>query len=179
MSLENKTVILDRLAKGERATKLATEFGVGNATITDLKKNEVKIQSFVSSMEILSVSSKQRKIMRLAEDEKVDEALYLWYTQKRSQGIPVTGPILREKAQMFHQQLHGDQPSSSFHASTGWQWQFCQRHGIRQFSLQGDKLSADMEAPDPFREKLLKLMEEEGLLLEKIYNCDETGFYYT
>ena len=68
LSLENKIVILDRLAKGERATKLATEFGIGNATIIDLKKNEDKIRSFMSSMESLSVSSKQRKIMRLAED---------------------------------------------------------------------------------------------------------------
>lgn len=67
LSLENKICILDRLARGERATKLATEFGIGNATVTDLKKNEAKIRAFVSSMESLSVSSKQRKIMRLAE----------------------------------------------------------------------------------------------------------------
>ena len=35
-----------------------------------------------------------------------------------------------------------------------------------------------MEAPNPFREKLLKLMEDEGLSLQQIYNCDETGLYY-
>ena len=68
------------------------------ATVTDLKKNEAKIRSFVLSMESLSVSSKQRKIMCLADDEEVDEALYLCYVQKRFQGIPVTGPILREKS---------------------------------------------------------------------------------
>ena len=118
-SLENKIVILDGLAKVERATKLATKFGIGNATITDLKKNKDKIRSFVALMKNLSVP---RTIMRLAENEKVDEALYLWYTQKRSQGIPVTGPILWEKAGMFHHQLHFKQPSSSFYASTGWQW---------------------------------------------------------
>ena len=79
---------------------------------------------------------------------------------------------------MFHQQLHGEQPSSSFHASTGWQWRFCQWHGIRQLSLQREKLSADMEAPNPFREKLSKIMEEERLSLEQIYNYDETELYY-
>ena len=86
-------------------------------------------------MESLSVSSKERKIMRLADDEKVDEAVYLWYVQKRSQGIPITGPILREKAQLFYQQLHGNSSSLTFQASTGWHWRFCQRHGIRQLSL--------------------------------------------
>ena len=125
-------------------------------------------------MESLSVSSKERKIMRLADDEKVDEAVYLWYVQKRSQGIPIMGPILREKAQLFYQQLHGDSSSSTFQASTGWQWRFCQQHGIRQLSLQGERLSADLDAPDPFREKLLKLIEDEGFTLEQIYNCDKT-----
>ena len=77
--LENKLSILDRLAKGEKATKVASEFGIGNSTVTDLKKKESRIQSFVSSMESLSVCSKEHKIMRLADDEKVDEAVYLWY----------------------------------------------------------------------------------------------------
>ena len=103
LSSENKLSILDRLAKGERATKIASEFGIGNSTVTDIKKSESSIRSFVSMMESLSVSSKERKIMRLADDEKVDEAVYLWYVQKRSQGIPITGPILREKAQLFYQ----------------------------------------------------------------------------
>ena len=98
--------------------------------------------------------------------------------QKRSQGIPITGPILREKAQLFHQQLHDDNSSSSFEASTGWQWRFCQRHGIRQLSLQGEKLSSDLDAPDSFKEKLLKLIEDEGFTLEQLHNYDETGLYY-
>ena len=84
MSLENKICILDRLAKGERATKLATEFGIGNATVTDLKKNEAKIPSFVLSMDRLSVFSKQHKTMCLAEDEEVDKPLHLVYSKKES-----------------------------------------------------------------------------------------------
>lgn len=46
--------ILDRLAKGEKAANLAREFGIGNSTVTDLKKNESTIRSFVSTMESLS-----------------------------------------------------------------------------------------------------------------------------
>ena len=34
-------VILDWLAKDERATKLTTELGIENATITNLKKNPI------------------------------------------------------------------------------------------------------------------------------------------
>ena len=50
-SLENKSSILNRLAKGKKGTKVASEFGIGNSTVTDLKKNESRIRSLVSSME--------------------------------------------------------------------------------------------------------------------------------
>ena len=70
LSLENKLSILDRLAKGEKATNVASEFGIGNSTVTDLN-NESSIRLFISSMESLSVCSKERKIMCL-----VDEAVY-------------------------------------------------------------------------------------------------------
>ena len=43
LSLENKLSMLDRLAKGEKATKVASEFGIGKSTVTDLKKNESRI----------------------------------------------------------------------------------------------------------------------------------------
>ena len=72
--LENKLSILNRLAKGEKGTKVASEFGIGNSTVTDLKKSRIRL--LVSSMESLSVCSKERKIMRLADDEKVDKAVY-------------------------------------------------------------------------------------------------------
>ena len=41
--LENKLCILDRLAKGEKATNVASEFGIGNSTVIDLNKNESRI----------------------------------------------------------------------------------------------------------------------------------------
>ena len=58
LSLENKLSILDRIAKGGKVTKVAGEFGIGNSMVTDLKKNESRIQLFASSMAGLSVCSK-------------------------------------------------------------------------------------------------------------------------
>ena len=106
LSLEDKLLILDRMSKGERQVDLASEFGVGTSTVADLKKKEGRIREFVATMDSLSVSMKERKIMRLADDERLDEAVYLWFIQKRSLGIPVTGVVLSEKATQFHEQLH-------------------------------------------------------------------------
>ena len=63
--------------------------------------------------------------MRLANDEKLDEAVYLWFIQKRSLGIPVSGVVLSEKATQFHEQLHPEESEKSFKASKGWVWRFC------------------------------------------------------
>ena len=59
-----------------RIAKVASEFGIGNSIATDLKKNRSRIRLLVSSMESLSVCSKERKIMHLVDNEKVDKAVY-------------------------------------------------------------------------------------------------------
>ena len=74
--------------------------------------------------------------------------------------------------------MHKKQLPHRCTASSGWLWRFCNRHGIRGLRLQGEKLSADTEAPEPFKKELQDVMELEGLTLEQIYNCDETGLYY-
>ncbi len=89
--------------------------------------------------------------MRLAEDEKLDEALYLWFLQKRAQDMPVSGPMLCEKASQFSVELHEDDSNDSgapFQASRGWLWRFCQRHGVRNLSLQGENVSCNDSAVD-------------------------------
>ena len=178
LSINSKLEVLDSVAKGVGYSELCDKFGIGKSTITTLKKNEGKIREFASTLESKSISG-DRKVMRLANDEELDKALYLWFIQKRSIGMPMSGPILCEKAKQFNEQLHAEEATTpSFTASAGWLWRFCNRHGIRGLRLQGEKLSANTEAPEPFKEQLQEIMEREGLTLEQIYNCDETGLYY-
>ena len=75
--------------------------------------------------------------------------------------------------------LHPGEDSDKFKASLRWLWRFFCRHGIRQLSLQGKKLSADAADPEPFRKILEEYMEVEGLTLDQVYNCDETGRYFS
>ena len=44
--------------------------------------------------------------------------------------------------------------------------------------MQGEKLSANVAAPDPFRNELLDFIERQALTLEQIYNCDEMELFY-
>ena len=104
--------------------------------------------------------------MKLGDDVQHDKAVFLWFKQKRMEGVPITGPILCEKAVQLHKKLYGDR--SQFSGSTGWQWRFCKCHGIRNLSLQGEKLSGDNEASDEFVSFFAEFVEQ-----HQIFNCDD------
>ena len=38
-----------------------------------------------SMMESMAISKKGKKVMSLADDDKLDEAVYLWFVQKKTQ----------------------------------------------------------------------------------------------
>ena len=44
--------------------------------------------------------------------------------------------------------------------------------------MQGEKVSADVSAVDPFKDELQDVLEREQLTLDQLYNCDETGLFY-
>ena len=170
--------ILDCLKGGATQAKLADEYGIGTSTVGEIKKDEAKIRSFASTMDGMAMSKKGRKVMRLSDDDKLNEAVYQWFVQKWSHDMQVSGPVLCEKAVQLHKQLHEGSTVPSFQASRSWLWRFCNRHGIRQLSLQGEKVSSNTSCIEPFKEELQQLLERESLTLEQLYNCDETGLYY-
>ena len=185
LSLEKKLEVIEYLSKGFTQSEAARNFGVARSTVSDIKKSEEKLREFCTTMDDLSMPTKSRKVMRQANDNALDEALYLWFVQQRSLGAPVSGPILCEKALQLNAKIHTQEDSTSssaadnnFKASKGWLWRFCNRHGMKQLAIQGESLSSDTSAVDPFKEKLKKLIESESLTLTQIYNCDETGLFY-
>jgi len=97
----------------------------------------------------------------------------LWFAQKRSQGTPISGPILAAKALELNRQLNPD--VTVFKASTGWLKNFKSCHSIRQLSIQGEKMSADTQRVGDFKQQLVNMIEKEQLTLNQVYNCDETG----
>ena len=51
-SLKDTVEVLRRLDNVESASKLAAEFSVGNATITDWKKTKLRLSSFVQQLQL-------------------------------------------------------------------------------------------------------------------------------
>ncbi len=51
-------------------------------------------------------------------------------------------------------------------------------YGIRHFAIQGETLSAKDDLVQPFKDNLYRIIEEEGLMMNQVYNCDETGLFW-
>ncbi|KAJ8033528.1 Tigger transposable element-derived protein 2 [Holothuria leucospilota] len=115
LTIDEKLAILKRLIDGESATRLAEDMGVGKSTISDIKKAGPKQKELAGNMELSSSPASK------------------WFIQKRSEGIPVRGDILKEKALQFNGDLGGD---PGFRASNGWLNRFQDRHGIRVLTIQ-------------------------------------------
>ena len=45
------------------------------------------------------------KVMKLGKDENLETALFVWFKQKREEGIPITGAIMQAKARDLHKRL--------------------------------------------------------------------------
>ena len=159
-----------------RITNLAQKVGISKQQISYIRKNKDKILKFTDSIEISE--GLKRKSLKLANDEQLDKALYAWFIQQRSAGTPISGPLLQEKAKHFSTQLNTETADHEFKASTDWLEKFKTRHGIRNLSIQGEKLSAAEETVEPFIQKLHRVMEEKNLIPEQIYNANKTGLLW-
>ncbi|XP_018576379.1 tigger transposable element-derived protein 2-like [Anoplophora glabripennis] len=171
LSIAEKCAILDSLKDGVSETSLALKYGVGKSTITDLRKKEQKIRSFVAQTE---KGPGLRKTLKLPENPVLEEALFTWFLEQRRRHVPLSGEIVMHKARFFHKKLTG----SDFSASRGWLDNFKKRHGIRQLKVSGEKVSSNAEAVQPFQEKFLKEIREKDLCPEQIYNADESGLFW-
>ncbi|CAG5048130.1 unnamed protein product [Parnassius apollo] len=74
LDLNNKMEILKKLDSGENMCKLAKEYGVGRATIHDLKKKRQKIVDHVKTMES---GPGKRKTLKVGDCPKMENALYI------------------------------------------------------------------------------------------------------
>lgn len=174
LTILQKVDILKKLDEGTPPRCLSKDFGISCRTIYDIRKNKEKILNFYTS----SDSDKgiaNRKSVRPPKNADLDVILFEWFKQRRSENIPITGPLLREKAKELHKEL---KLTESCDYSQGWLTKFKNRHGIRYLKACGEKVGADTEAAEEFIDFFSKFIKKEGLTPDQIYNADETGLFW-
>ena len=110
MSIEKKLEICRRHEMGQSYTSLSKEYGLGKWTIHDIVQSEDRLTEY--AIEIQHASGPKRSIIRRSKYDELDKALNLWFLQKRTIGMPVSGPILTAKAKILYEKLYGIGDSS-------------------------------------------------------------------
>ena len=95
-----------------------------------------------------------------------------WFKLARSQGIPLSGPMLQEKALYYASELG----LTDFKASNGWLNRFRARHNINFASVCGESGSVSQVTCEEWIEKLPSILS--GYHPCDVYNMDETGLFF-
>ncbi|XP_057653885.1 tigger transposable element-derived protein 4-like [Diorhabda carinulata] len=166
-TIEEKSAILHRLEAGESNATLAKEFGVSHSTISTIKKNKYKIEP------LFNANVLKCKRVRTSTHEQLDKALLQWFKLQRDRGIPLNGPLLQEKANLFARQLD----MQNFICSMSWLNRFKVRHNIVSGKIVGESLSVQQSDVHDGLEKVWPTLRAQ-FSDDEIFNADETGLFY-
>ncbi|KAM7306822.1 tigger transposable element-derived protein 4-like [Ixodes scapularis] len=110
--------------------------------------------------------------MRLADHKGLEKALFLWFKRDRSSNLPVTGPILEEKARNIALQMG----TENFKFSDGWLSRFKKHHGVVFPTIAGESATVVQNVcADWQQQKLQDVLSNEP---SDIFNVDEMALFY-
>ncbi|XP_026471616.1 tigger transposable element-derived protein 4-like [Ctenocephalides felis] len=166
-TIEEKCRIIRRLENGESNSSLAKELGVGHSTISMIFKNKnIVEQSFNSNV-------LKPKRLRKSRQENIDQALIQWFKITRGKGIPVSGPMLQEKANFFAARFN----NVDFNCTASWISRFKVRHNIVAGKIVGESLSGDENSTTNWLTSVWPNLRKQ-FSDDDIFNADETGLFY-
>ncbi|OAF64933.1 hypothetical protein A3Q56_07351, partial [Intoshia linei] len=153
-----KMAIIKKVFKGIKKYIIVEEFGVVPSGISYIIKNKEAIMSRVSSLTPTTLKSTK---IRAVKQDKVEKSVLTFFNLARSQNIPVSGAILRQKALTYAKKLN----ITDFNASHGWLTKFRRRNNISFKKICGEKKSVNTEFFQDYSAK-------------NVFNADEFALYY-
>lgn len=148
--------------------ELAQQFGIGKTTVSDILK---KKEDYLKQYEETLPTKRKRKERKTAASD-INELMFRWFMCARQRGIPISGPLIQEKARQYAEELE----VSNFSASNGWLASFKTRHAIKAFRINGESLDVNPDTVKNWKDRLQDITA--GFRSENIFNCDETGLFF-
>ncbi|XP_060069391.1 jerky protein homolog-like [Ylistrum balloti] len=106
--------------------------------------------------------------------EELNELKWDWFQRIRAQHIPVSGPILQERALIYTQEQGITE--TDFKASDGWLQRFRKRLNISFANICDESASVSQDVVSEWKDKLLNIIC--GYDARDIYSMDETGLFF-
>ena len=148
--------------------QFAEEQGLAVSTFRTILKDRTRYAEVAST----SVNSSRHKL-RSGHFEELETILLEWFQQARAANLPISGPILKEKAEEIAGRLAIDE----FAASSGWLDRFKNRHGIVYRQICGEAESVKPDDVELWWSTTLPTLLKD-YPLENVYNADEFGLFF-
>ena len=163
LSFDEKIAVIREVEKGlKKKCIIAKEYGIAPNTLSTFLKNKDKILK----------CNLNRKRAREPENPDVDECVLKWFKQTREKNIPLSGTLVRAKAEEFAVSLG----KNNFKASSGWLDGFKERNGISFKTVCGESSSVDQDAANEWKKNIAQIIE--NTQDKDIFNVDETGLFF-
>ncbi|XP_026806961.1 tigger transposable element-derived protein 4-like [Rhopalosiphum maidis] len=167
LTIAEKVNVINMVEQGGKKNyEVANAFGIPSSTLSTILKNKTKI---ISNFKLQPT----RKKIKLAEFPNLDSSLFKWYIQCKNSNLPISGPILKEKANIFAKSLG----YTNFKNSTGWLDKWKKRNNITlrkpcslNMPASKDQLSIQ------WKNDILTIINEYSP--NEIFTADETGLFY-
>lgn len=167
LTLAEKVAVIREVEKGvKKKAEIARDFGIPPNTLSTFFKNKDNI------LRSQSESGQGRKRVREPDNPDVDSCVLKWFKQARDKKIPVSGTIMRVKAEQFANELD----KHNFKASTGWLDGFKERNNISFKSICGESSAVNKCDADQWKKDLQEMIADRDP--KDIFNVDETGLFF-
>lgn len=168
LALADKVKVVQMLGENKSQTEIAANLGISQSQVSRIAKNQQQIL-----IKWQTNDNPNRKRQRTGKDADVEAALKTWFTSSRGRDVPLSGPLLQEKAKDLAKTMN----KPDFKPTSGWFCRWKERNAIVYKRVHGEKKDADEPAAERWITDVLPELIR-NYKPEDIYNCDETGIYY-
>ena len=160
-------IILECEKQNSNKSEISRRYGIQHSTLFTILKNKEKVKAAV-----LNNCTGKSKKLRGADHPDLEAVLFDWFMQQRAMHIPVSGPMIKAKADDLALRLKIE----NFRSSEGWLQRFKARRGITLKTISGESASVDDATIDSWQPVLKSILNRYSPC--DVYNADESGLFY-
>ncbi|KAG0417905.1 hypothetical protein HPB47_005270 [Ixodes persulcatus] len=161
MTIEKKAAIIREVESGRSQAEVARESKISKQTVSDYIRNKTKIKKAAEK----STGSRQKNVSK-GSHPKPEEALHTWLNATVAKRVPVSGDLLKRKAETLALQMK----ITNFKFSDGWLRNFKKRYDLAFKKMCGKSGAIDSTIVTNYRaERLHALLRQYSP--DDTFNC--------
>ena len=155
MTLSEKIHLIHENDANASYRTLADKYKISIGSVSNIIKRKAE---YMENYEQNENSAKKRNL-RDEFSHQLDQEVYEWFVAQRSKNIPISGPLLQERARQVWQKL-GGATARDFKASNAWLQKFRIRHAVQHRALCGESAAVDPRTVEEWKTRLPLIIDK-------------------